>query len=232
MRFYGFSQPTRSSPAPPPACSTSRSTRSSPGRCATAALSRSTSTAPAARCCCACRSRREGRSSASLATRRLRRLRIEDVGRLCQSIAKVTALHRRRRLVARRHDRRPSPAPAARSETTPAELVLMANPARLLAPAPYVVNLKSEVGFEGWRSAARSLALASVEPASVVWQVSGDWQNLFASAAMPPVIRRRAVHCAARIRRTGRDRHLPFRPRPLRPALSNAAGACATNQTS
>ena len=52
-------------------------------------LSRSMSTAPTRRCCCACPASAPRWSTASLQTRRYRRLRLEDVGRLCQSIAKV-----------------------------------------------------------------------------------------------------------------------------------------------
>ena len=46
--------------------------------------------------------------------------------------------------------------------------------------------LAAEDDFDGWRTAARSLALAGVAPDEVVWQVSGDTGDLFADTAPAP----------------------------------------------
>ena len=67
----------------------------------------------------------------------------------------------------------------------------MAVPARLPELRQYVINLDGQTDFEGWRRSARALALAEVEPASVIWQVAADGQdNLFASAddTLPPPV--------------------------------------------
>jgi uracil-DNA glycosylase len=47
----------------------------------------------------------------------------------------------------------------------------------------YLITLDSETDFEGWRKAARSLALHEVKPTDVTWIVRGDESELFAPAA-------------------------------------------------
>jgi len=46
------------------------------------------------------------------------------------------------------------------------------------------IILDHETDFDGWRQAARNLALAGVAPADVTWSVKGD-DDLFARAATP-----------------------------------------------
>ena len=48
------------------------------------------------------------------------------------------------------------------------------------------VTLAHEEDFEGWREAARPLALAHVPPAEVSWQVAGGATDLFARDGEPP----------------------------------------------
>jgi DNA polymerase len=48
-----------------------------------------------------------------------------------------------------------------------------------------VVTLEHEEDFDGWRDAARSLALAKVPPSEVSWQVGGAAQDLFGGEAAP-----------------------------------------------
>src|SRR5699024_9290225 len=45
------------------------------------------------------------------------------------------------------------------------------------------IILDNDTDFEGWRSAARALALHDVAPRDVVWRASGNEPDLFASAA-------------------------------------------------
>jgi uracil-DNA glycosylase len=47
----------------------------------------------------------------------------------------------------------------------------------------HLITLDSETDFEGWRKAARSLALHEVKPTDVTWIVRGDESELFAPAA-------------------------------------------------
>jgi len=58
----------------------------------------------------------------------------------------------------------------------------------MLAEGPTIdahgVTLSAEDDFDGWRSAARSLAEAGVPPHAIVWQVSGGEPDLFAVAAV------------------------------------------------
>ncbi|TFI58700.1 DUF4130 domain-containing protein [Sphingomonas parva] len=49
-----------------------------------------------------------------------------------------------------------------------------------------LIRLDEEDDFEGWRDAARGLALARIPPGDVAWQVGGAAGDLFASAAAPP----------------------------------------------
>jgi DNA polymerase len=58
----------------------------------------------------------------------------------------------------------------------------------VLAKDPISVVLASETDFEGWRSAARSLALARIGPEQVLWSVGDAATDLFqgTSAPLPP----------------------------------------------
>jgi len=47
-----------------------------------------------------------------------------------------------------------------------------------------VVTLSAEDDFEGWRDAARSLALAGVPPAELLWQIGAAPQDLFGDEAV------------------------------------------------
>jgi uracil-DNA glycosylase len=47
------------------------------------------------------------------------------------------------------------------------------------------VILKHETDFDGWRQAARALALGGVTPEDVMWSVEGNESQLFASTALP-----------------------------------------------
>lgn len=51
------------------------------------------------------------------------------------------------------------------------------------AGALRAVTLAAPDDFEGWRSAARALAIADIPPDRVAWQVAGEEQDLFAQAA-------------------------------------------------
>ncbi|MEH2516207.1 putative DNA metabolism protein [Bradyrhizobium sp. AZCC 1610] len=48
------------------------------------------------------------------------------------------------------------------------------------------ITLDSETDFDGWRKAARALALNNVKPSDVTWRVAEDAPELFAPAAPPP----------------------------------------------
>ena len=81
------------------------------------------------------------------------------------------------------------------------------------------VALAHEVDWDGWRAAARTLALDGIPPEEVVWSV-GAPDDLFAEGERPaPAARLRRVHRPARPRLAGRDRHTAQRPRALRPPL-------------
>ncbi len=47
------------------------------------------------------------------------------------------------------------------------------------------ITLDSETDFDGWRKAARALALNDVKPSDVIWNVAGDAPELFAPTAPP-----------------------------------------------
>jgi DNA polymerase len=47
------------------------------------------------------------------------------------------------------------------------------------------ITLDSETDFDGWRKAARALALNNVKPSDVTWNVAGDAPELFAPTAPP-----------------------------------------------
>jgi probable DNA metabolism protein len=47
------------------------------------------------------------------------------------------------------------------------------------------ITLDSETDFDGWRKAARTLALSNVKPADIVWSVRGHEPELFGAAEAP-----------------------------------------------
>jgi len=47
------------------------------------------------------------------------------------------------------------------------------------------ITLDSETDFDGWRKAARTLALSNVKPADVIWSVRGHEPELFGAAEAP-----------------------------------------------
>ena len=47
------------------------------------------------------------------------------------------------------------------------------------------ITLDGETDFDGWRKAARALALNDVKPSDVIWNVAGDAPELFAPTAAP-----------------------------------------------
>jgi uracil-DNA glycosylase len=49
----------------------------------------------------------------------------------------------------------------------------------------HFIQLDSETDFEGWRDAARTLALNGVKPSDVIWSVAGDAPELFEPSASP-----------------------------------------------
>ena len=51
----------------------------------------------------------------------------------------------------------------------------------------HFITLHSETDFEGWRDAARALALGNVPPADVSWTVQGTKPELFEPPATPPL---------------------------------------------
>src|SRR5580693_7547367 len=50
----------------------------------------------------------------------------------------------------------------------------------------HLITLDSETDFEGWRKAARALALNDIRPAEVRWKIRGDEPELFASEKTAP----------------------------------------------
>src|SRR5882672_7836603 len=48
------------------------------------------------------------------------------------------------------------------------------------------ISLNSETDFEGWRKAARALALNNVAPAEVTWTVQGNEPELFQPSGLAP----------------------------------------------
>ena len=50
----------------------------------------------------------------------------------------------------------------------------------------HFITLENETDFDGWRNAARALALNDVKPADVTWRVRGDAPELFEPTAAPP----------------------------------------------
>src|SRR4030081_3629417 len=52
----------------------------------------------------------------------------------------------------------------------------------------HLISLANETDFEGWRTAARALALNNVAPAEVTWTVQGNEPELFQpSTPAPPL---------------------------------------------
>src|SRR2546421_1635615 len=49
----------------------------------------------------------------------------------------------------------------------------------------HIITLDGETDFDGWRKAARALALNDVKPSDVTWHVAGDAPELFAPTAPP-----------------------------------------------
>jgi probable DNA metabolism protein len=49
----------------------------------------------------------------------------------------------------------------------------------------HLITLDSDTDFNGWRKAARALALHEVKPADVTWRVKGDTPDLFGDEASP-----------------------------------------------
>ena len=47
------------------------------------------------------------------------------------------------------------------------------------------ITLDSETDFDGWRKAARTLALSNANPADIVWSVRGHEPELFGAAEAP-----------------------------------------------
>ena len=47
------------------------------------------------------------------------------------------------------------------------------------------ITLDGETDFDGWRKAARALALNDVKPSDVSWRVAGDAPELFAPTRQP-----------------------------------------------
>src|SRR5437868_4825506 len=47
------------------------------------------------------------------------------------------------------------------------------------------ITLDSETDFDGWRKAARTLALSNMKPADVIWSVRGHEPELFGAAEAP-----------------------------------------------
>jgi uracil-DNA glycosylase len=50
----------------------------------------------------------------------------------------------------------------------------------------HFITLDGETDFDGWRNAARGLALSDVKPADVTWRVRGNAPELFEPTAPPP----------------------------------------------
>ena len=51
----------------------------------------------------------------------------------------------------------------------------------------HVITLDSETDFDGWRKAARTLALNGVDPRDVTWTVQGDEPELFEAESHTPL---------------------------------------------
>jgi uracil-DNA glycosylase len=51
----------------------------------------------------------------------------------------------------------------------------------------YNITLDSETDFDGWRTAARALAMNDVRPADITWRVKGNTPDLFEELPAPPL---------------------------------------------
>lgn len=59
------------------------------------------------------------------------------------------------------------------------------------------VQLATETDFDGWRTAARALALNNIEPAEVSWSVGGEAPDLFAPSPLPEIAGNPVFHVPA-----------------------------------
>src|SRR4051812_148991 len=50
----------------------------------------------------------------------------------------------------------------------------------------HFITLDGETDFNGWRNAARALALGDIKPADVIWRVRGNALELFEPTTPPP----------------------------------------------
>ena len=166
-----------------------------------------------------------------IGTRRLRRLRLEDVGLLCRSIAKVRPFIVAEGWSPGRSHRRPSPARPAARRAAAVEPVRDGRPAATPVSAERVVRLAHETDFAGWRDAARALAMAGIAAASIAWQAASNAQeSLLAATEELPAPAPNAASLA--VPRAFIERAETVichsRPRALRPAVPHAAAICGS----
>jgi hypothetical protein len=57
----------------------------------------------------------------------------------------------------------------------------------------HFITLKDETDFDGWRKAARALAVTDVDPADVTWTVQGNEADLFAPPSPMPLPEKRTA---------------------------------------
>src|SRR4051794_41821316 len=78
------------------------------------------------------------------------------------------------------------------------------------------ITLEGEMDFDGWRTAARALALNDVAPADVTWTVKGNQPELFEPTELTPPLEPpdRTFNVPARLR-AGADRDPASRPAAL-----------------
>ncbi len=51
----------------------------------------------------------------------------------------------------------------------------------------YLITLDSDTDFDGWRTAARALAINDVKPADINWRVQGHAADLFEELPSQPL---------------------------------------------
>ena len=68
------------------------------------------------------------------------------------------------------------------------------------------ITLDGEIDFDGWRKAARALALNDVKPSDVIWNVAGDAPELFAPTPTPLEPPEGTFNVSARCRARGNAR--------------------------